>query len=217
MFLPLSDAPNPKGIPYATWTIIALNVALFVFINLPMGTQPADVSDPAYGEYMQFLSEYVGGGAELAQAATQVSAYDLFVFKHGYRPAQPSLMDLMFSMFLHGGFMHLFGNMLFLWIYGDNVERRLGVVVVCRVVPADRGGGGRVPRRLLLVVGRAVGWGIGGDFRGPRLLLHLVSQEHRPGGGVSAAVLHADLPDRGPDRAWRSTSSSTMSFPSVRG
>ena len=29
-------------------------------------------------------------------------------------------------MFLHGGFMHLFGNMLFLWIYGDNVERRLG-------------------------------------------------------------------------------------------
>jgi hypothetical protein len=31
-------------------------------------------------------------------------------------------------MFLHGGFMHLFGNMLFLWIYGDNVERRLGGV-----------------------------------------------------------------------------------------
>ena len=128
MFLPLSDAPNPKGIPYATWTIIALNVALFVFINLPMGTQPADVSDPAYGEYMQFLSEYVGGGEGLAEAATQVSAYDLFVFKHGYRPAQPSLMDLLFSMFLHGGFMHLFGNMLFLWIYGDNVERRLGSI-----------------------------------------------------------------------------------------
>ena len=31
-------------------------------------------------------------------------------------------------MFLHGGFMHLFGNMLFLWIYGDNVERRLGAI-----------------------------------------------------------------------------------------
>ena len=29
-------------------------------------------------------------------------------------------------MFLHGGFAHLFGNMLFLWIYGDNVEHRLG-------------------------------------------------------------------------------------------
>ncbi len=31
-------------------------------------------------------------------------------------------------MFLHGGFMHLFGNMLFLWIYGDNVENRLGMI-----------------------------------------------------------------------------------------
>ena len=31
-------------------------------------------------------------------------------------------------MFLHGGFMHLFGNMLFLWIYGDNVEKRLGMI-----------------------------------------------------------------------------------------
>ena len=83
MFLPLSDAPNPKGVPYATWAIIAINVALFIFINLPMGTHPADVNDPAYGEYMQFLSEYVGGGEGLARAATQVSAYDLFVFKHG--------------------------------------------------------------------------------------------------------------------------------------
>ena len=35
-------------------------------------------------------------------------------------------MDLLSCMFLHGSLMHLFGNMLFLWIYGDNVERRLG-------------------------------------------------------------------------------------------
>jgi membrane associated rhomboid family serine protease len=55
-----------------------------------------------------------------------VSAYDLFVFEHGYRPSKPQLTDLFSAMFLHGGFMHLFGNMLFLWIYGDNVERRLG-------------------------------------------------------------------------------------------
>ena len=46
--------------------------------------------------------------------------------EHGYRPNAPQLVDLFTCMFLHGGFMHLFGNMLFLWIYGDNVERRLG-------------------------------------------------------------------------------------------
>ncbi len=128
MFFPISDSPNPKGIPWATWTIIALNVIAFLVINLPLGSQPADVNDPAYGEYMEFLSQLVGSREELAQAAQQISNYDLFVFEHGYRPAQGSVADLVFSMFLHGGLMHLFGNMLFLFIYGNNVERRLGIV-----------------------------------------------------------------------------------------
>ena len=128
MFFPISDSPNPKGIPWATWTIIALNVVIFLVVNLPLSTQPADVSDPAFKEYMQFLSQYAGSPEELALASQQVSEYDLFVFKHGYRPAQGSVFDLVFSMFLHGGFMHLAGNMLFLFIYGNNVERRLGIV-----------------------------------------------------------------------------------------
>jgi rhomboid family protein len=133
MFFPISDSPNPKGIPWATWTIIALNVIAFALINFPLGSQPADVNDPTYGEYMQFLSEFVGSPEELAAAAKQVSEYDLFVFKHGFRPAQGSIADLVSSMFLHGGLMHLFGNMLFLFIYGNNVERRLGIpwFVVC--------------------------------------------------------------------------------------
>ena len=58
----------------------------------------------------------------------QISAYDLVVFSYGYRPAAPEPTALFTSMFLHGGFMHLAGNMLFLWIYGDNVEHRLGPV-----------------------------------------------------------------------------------------
>jgi membrane associated rhomboid family serine protease len=128
VFLPLSDAPNPKGVPFVTIAIIALNVVLFFSINIPQGSRPADVNDPAYEEYLQFLAQYVSSRAELAQAARHLSEHDLFVFKHGYRPAQPSVKDLLFSMFLHAGFLHLFGNMLFLWIYGDNVEHRLGAV-----------------------------------------------------------------------------------------
>ena len=127
MFLPISDAPNPRGTPLATWTLIALNVALFVFVNLPLGGQGADVNDPEFGAYLELVSQQVGG-ATVSDIARQASAYDLFVFKHGYRPAEPSLTDLLFSMFLHGGLMHLFGNMLFLWIYGDNVEHRLGSI-----------------------------------------------------------------------------------------
>ncbi len=129
MFLPISDAPNPKGTPWATWAIIAVNVAVFILVSLPLGTQPADTSDPAFAEYLEFLTQLVGSRQELRQAASQVSAYDLFVFEHGYRPAAPSFFDLLFSLFLHGGLMHLAGNMLFLWIYGDNVEHRLGPAV----------------------------------------------------------------------------------------
>jgi len=57
-----------------------------------------------------------------------ISAYDLFVFRYGFRPSAPQWLNLLTSIFLHGGFLHLFGNMLFLWIYGDNVEHRLGRV-----------------------------------------------------------------------------------------
>ncbi len=55
-----------------------------------------------------------------------LSAYDLFVFRHGFRPAAPSAVALFVSLFLHAGLLHLAGNMLILWIYGDNVEDRLG-------------------------------------------------------------------------------------------
>jgi membrane associated rhomboid family serine protease len=41
-------------------------------------------------------------------------------------PASPTVTTAFSSMFLHGGWMHLVGNMLFLWIFGDNVEARLG-------------------------------------------------------------------------------------------
>jgi membrane associated rhomboid family serine protease len=125
VFLPLSDSPNPRGVPIATIAIVALNIGIFLLVNLPLGVQPADPADPAMAEYLELLAQLVSSPAELRQASLQVSAYDLFVFKHGFRPAAPSLADLLLSMFLHGGFMHLAGNMLFLWIYGNNVEHRL--------------------------------------------------------------------------------------------
>jgi membrane associated rhomboid family serine protease len=125
MLIPISDAPNPRGAAIATWALIAANIAIFIFVNLPLGLQPADMDDPAMAEYLEFLSRFVGSRDELRSVVSRVSAYDLFVFKYGFRPAQPSVLDLLFSMFLHGGLMHLAGNMLFLWIYGDNVEHRL--------------------------------------------------------------------------------------------
>src|SRR5207302_3164520 len=45
----------------------------------------------------------------------------------GLQPTPGSVyLTLLISMFMHGGFAHLFGNMLFLWIFGDNVEDAMG-------------------------------------------------------------------------------------------
>ena len=49
-----------------------------------------------------------------------------FFYHYGVVPSRLQWPDLFTSMFLHGGFMHLIGNMWFLWIYGDNVEDVLG-------------------------------------------------------------------------------------------
>jgi membrane associated rhomboid family serine protease len=128
MFIPVGDAPNPKGVPFVTYMLIAANVAAFLLINVPLGSQRADVNDPAFREYVEVMARELQGRVDVRELVAQASAYDLFAFEHGYRPAAPQVADLLSAMFLHGGFMHLFGNMLFLWIYGDNVERRLGAL-----------------------------------------------------------------------------------------
>jgi membrane associated rhomboid family serine protease len=51
---------------------------------------------------------------------------DAFILAFGLVPAYFSLFNVFTSMFVHGGFAHVAGNMLFLWIFGDNVEDRLG-------------------------------------------------------------------------------------------
>ena len=49
-----------------------------------------------------------------------------FIIYFGLVPAAFSWVAVLTSMFLHGGFLHVGGNMLFLWIFGDNVEDRMG-------------------------------------------------------------------------------------------
>jgi membrane associated rhomboid family serine protease len=126
MFLPLGDEPNPRGVPYVNYGLILANVAVYILISLPLSFRPADPGDPLLQEYLNAVSESLPPGIPLSSVVQQVSSYDLFVFSWGYRIVDPSVFTLFTAMFLHGGFMHLFGNMLFLWIYGDNVEHRLG-------------------------------------------------------------------------------------------
>lgn len=126
MILPLGDSPNPPGIPFVTYAILAANVAIFTLISVPLSNTVANPNDPAVREYVRIVLEHAPQGASPRALLQQVSAYDLFVFENGFRPAAPRIGTLLFSLFLHAGLMHLVGNMLFLWIYGDNVEHAIG-------------------------------------------------------------------------------------------
>ena len=126
MFLPLGDQPNPRGVPWVTYALIGANVAVYLLITLPLSGTAPDPTDPMLREYLRVISEHLPQQVPLREILRHTSAYDLFVFEWGFRPMAPALSTLFTSLFLHAGFMHLFGNMLFLWIYGDNVEYRLG-------------------------------------------------------------------------------------------
>ena len=127
MFLTLGDEPNPRGTPWMTYGLIAANTLVYLLIALPMSGVRPDAADPLFREYLQVLLEtFPQGRSSEAEIVQQLTAYDLFVFDYGFRPAAPVPSALLTSMFLHAGFAHLAGNMLFLWIYGDNVEHRLG-------------------------------------------------------------------------------------------
>ena len=87
MFLPLSDAPNPQRVPWMTYALIAANVAVFVLFNVPLGTTRVDPADPRLAEYVAAIRDALPPGVPIAEALGQVTAYDLFVFDHGFRPA----------------------------------------------------------------------------------------------------------------------------------
>jgi membrane associated rhomboid family serine protease len=124
MFLPIGDTPNPRGVPYVNILLIGVNVAVFLLVSLPLTFTRPDLNDPLLFEYLRAVG--ARGNIPAQAILQQLSAYDLFIFRFGFRPSDPSLTTLFTAMFLHGGWLHLVGNMLFLWIYGDNVENRLG-------------------------------------------------------------------------------------------
>lgn len=129
MFFPVGDTPNPpRFTAWVNWALIAANVAIFVRYTLPLSMQPVDPTDPLLPAYLELLRGSLPPGTSLRAVVSQITAYDLLVFEHGYKPGARELSDLFSAMFLHAGFAHLGGNMLFLWIYGDNVEHRLGRV-----------------------------------------------------------------------------------------
>lgn len=62
----------------------------------------------------------------LYQIGLEPAEFEAFVFRFGLIPAQFSVLTMVSSMFVHAGLGHAGGNLLYLWIFGDNIEDRLG-------------------------------------------------------------------------------------------
>src|SRR5439155_23427849 len=101
--IPLRDENPSQTTAGVTVALIAVNVAAFVY-ELMLGPDLRDFMLQWGTVPDRFVQALSGGGESLVAAG----------------------LPLVTSMFLHGGWLHLIGNMWYLWIFGDNVEDRLG-------------------------------------------------------------------------------------------
>jgi membrane associated rhomboid family serine protease len=108
--IPLRDDVPSRTFPFVNIGLIALNILFFLF-ELGMG----DGLERFLYQAAVIPAHYTG--ADQALGPLEIVTTTL----------SPSLaLPVLLSMFLHGGWMHIIGNMLYLWIFGDNVEDRMG-------------------------------------------------------------------------------------------
>jgi len=112
--IPISDDNPVRARPFVNWVLILLCIGTF-FWQLSL---PEAVLDQAIETFAFIPSRlFQTGFAEDAR---------LFRFSLPSEAEAGVLLSLITSMFLHGGFLHLGGNMLYLWIFGNNVEDAMG-------------------------------------------------------------------------------------------
>jgi membrane associated rhomboid family serine protease len=119
--IPLRDDNPIRSRPIVTFTLIGLCIAVFLW-QLALGPGGNQAAIYALG----FIPAVVFGSTALPDQLVWV----------------PGPATVITSMFLHGGLLHLGGNMLYLWIFGDNIEDRMGLprfvlfYVICGIAAA---------------------------------------------------------------------------------
>ena len=131
--LPLKDYNPTARTPWVTITLIALNVFVFLLVQRPYdrglnqarfsyeyAAIPCEVTTgrPLTGDEVTLTVRF--GDDQACQGITQADQ-DEPVF-----PGKAVFLAMVYSMFLHGGWLHIGGNMLFLWVFGNNIEDRMG-------------------------------------------------------------------------------------------
>src|SRR5258708_39888524 len=123
MLFPIADENSDRGsTTWVNYTIILINIFVFVFLQ-------------GLGSNEKFTYAFSTVPGEIITGRDIVTPNRILIEPiSGQRVAMPGLqptpipvfLTLITSMFMHGGLAHIFGNMLFLWIFGDNIEDRIG-------------------------------------------------------------------------------------------
>ena len=113
---PIKDNIPTLRFPIVTVTLIAVNVLAYFFWQ----QGGFSLGSPTGEHYLCNLVDYAQIPYEITHPGEQVGAQGCPA------PTAPTWLTLFTSMFMHGGLLHLGGNMLFLWIFGNNVEDSMG-------------------------------------------------------------------------------------------
>jgi rhomboid family protein len=152
--LPLKDNNPTSRFPVVTVAIIAINVAIFIWqLNFPTdqrldqaGFGSIDQSSLEYGAIPYRITHTGTGDCSVGAVSVSPGQFEAGVVCPGTKDYQTAVavgqehpeaapikineatwwVTLFTSMFMHGGILHIAGNMLFLWVFGNNIEDRLG-------------------------------------------------------------------------------------------
>ncbi|MCU0387713.1 MAG: rhomboid family intramembrane serine protease [Chitinophagaceae bacterium] len=123
MFTPIGDDNSDRRIkPYVNYMLILLNLLVFFVLQ-------------GAGSNLAFTYAFASVPAEILTGTDIVTEAQRFVDEYTNTTFEipglqvtpiPVYLTLFTSMFMHGGIGHLIGNMLYLWIFGDNLENRMG-------------------------------------------------------------------------------------------
>src|SRR5262249_46144614 len=116
--IPIGDSLRSRSFPFVNYAIIFINVLVFLYeITLSGSTVRVD------GAAMTALDRWI---YEWGTVGCRVTSSCPIGFDQVLPDAPSPWLTLITSMFIHAGWLHLLGNMLFLWIFGDNVEDAMG-------------------------------------------------------------------------------------------
>ena len=136
MVLPVHDVNPTRRTPWVTYLLVLANVVAFLLSPVALAPLLGEASPQAACAQIAFFDEYAAKPSEVIGDDPADSAATGEVGRAGGRVGcvtespppyeKRPFLSVLTAMFLHGGWMHLLGNLLFLYVFGNNVEDRLG-------------------------------------------------------------------------------------------